>query len=315
MGIYDRDYYRNEGPSYIGSFFDRGKVCKWLIFVNVACFAVQLVTMHFPGQEQSAWFTKLFDLKVGEVLHGEVWRLLTHAFLHDPDRSAMFMHILFNMAFLWWFGSDVEDLYGPREFLAIYLTAAVISGVAYSLSVVAGIQPVNEEKGFGALGASGAVTAILVICAMHYPRRLVYVFFMLPVPIWLFVALSVAQDLFGLLGGGHGNVGYAGHLGGAAFGMLYYTMNIRLLNYLPSFGSWRRQRARARLRIYREEEEPRTPVHAVQGPALARDVDEQLEARMDDVLQKVSDHGMDSLTDQEREILQRASERMKRKRK
>ena len=64
------------------------------------------------------------------------------------------------------------------------------------------------------------------------------------------------------------------------------------------------------LRIYREEEDPRTPVHAAQRPALARDVDEQLEARMDAVLQKVSDHGMDSLTEQEREILQRASERM-----
>jgi hypothetical protein len=131
----------------------------------------------------------------------------------------------------------------------------------------------------------------------------------------LFLVVSVGMDLFGLLGGGHENVGYAGHLGGAAFGLLYYKMNIRLLNYLPSFGTWRRQRARARLRIYREEEEPRTPVHAAQRPALARDVDEQLEARMDDVLQKVSDHGMDSLTDQEREILQRASERMKQKRK
>jgi hypothetical protein len=97
--------------------------------------------------------------------------------------------------------------------------------------------------------------------------------------------------------------------------MLYYKMNWRLLNVLPSPGAWRRQRARSRLRIYREEEEPKTPVHAIQAQVAPRDVDEQFEARMDAVLQKVSNHGMDSLTEKEREILQQASERMKRKRK
>jgi len=82
---------------------------------------------------------------------------------------------------------------------------------------------------------------------------------------------------------------------------------------LPSPGVWRKQRARARLRLYREEDEPSTPVRAA-VPAAA-DVDEQLEARMDAVLQKVSDHGIESLTEQERNILLQASERIKRKRK
>jgi membrane associated rhomboid family serine protease len=311
MGIYDRDYYRNEGPSYLGSFIERGKVCKWLILVNVGCFVIQLLTMHRPGPEEpagSGWFTNLLLLDVDRVLHGEVWRLLTYAFLHSEHA---WTHILFNMAFLWWFGSDMEDLYGLREFLALYLTAAVVSGLAFVLASMASVQP-----GSRCLGASGAVTAVLVLCAIHYPSRMIYVFFMLPVPIWLFVAFSVAQDLFGLLGGRNDmNVAFSGHLGGAAFGLLYYKMNWRLLSFLPSPGAWRRQRARSRLRIYREDEEPRSPVHAIQAQTPARDVDEQLEARMDAVLQKVSDHGMGSLTQEEREILVQASERLKRKRK
>jgi len=154
---------------------------------------------------------------------------LTYAFLHS---EFAWTHLLFNMLFLWWFGSAVEDLYGPREFLAVYLTAAVVSGLAFVLGSLA-----SPDLGKQCIGASGAVTAILVLCAVHYPTRVIYLFFMLPVPIWAFVAFSVAQDLFGLLGGHNDkNVAFTGHLGGAAFGLLYYKMHWRLLNLLPSPG-------------------------------------------------------------------------------
>src|SRR5581483_11967644 len=99
MGIYDREYYRREGPSFLGSFVDRGMICKWLIGVNVLAFVVQMLT------RESRLFTPFLWLDVEGVLHGEVWRLLTYAFLHDTQSL---WHILFNMLFLWWFGSDVE---------------------------------------------------------------------------------------------------------------------------------------------------------------------------------------------------------------
>src|SRR6516162_8911981 len=108
MGIYDREYYRREGPSFLGSFVERGQVCKWLIGINVACYVVQL--LFESGDGRGGWFTDLFLLNVREVLyHGQVWRLLTHAFLHSQDSL---WHLVFNMALLWWFGSDMEDHYG-----------------------------------------------------------------------------------------------------------------------------------------------------------------------------------------------------------
>jgi membrane associated rhomboid family serine protease len=314
MGIYDRDYYRREGPSFLASFTEHGKVCKWLIVINVVCFVIQLLTMQRGGADEygmalprgSGAFTNFFVLDVDAVLHGQVWRLLTYAFLHS---EYSLLHIVFNMLFLWWFGSDVEDLYGPREFLAVYLTAAVVSGLAFMLGSLAHVQ-----LGSQCLGASGAVTAVLVLCAIHYPTRVIYMFYLVPVPIWLFVVFSVAQDLFGLLGGPNDrNVAFAGHLGGAAFGLLYYQMHWRLLNLVPNFSAWRRPRVRSRLRIYREEDEPATPVPV--AAASPSNVDEQLEARMDAVLQKVSNHGIESLTEQERSILLQASERLKHKRK
>jgi membrane associated rhomboid family serine protease len=312
MGIYDRDYYRREGPSFLASFTEHGKVCKWLILINVICFVFQLLIRNRgpEGAEpqlvnfDAGWFTSAFWLDVPRVLDGQVWRLLTYAFLHDPNSL---LHIVFNMLFLWWFGSDVEDLYGPREFLAVYLTSAVLGGVAFVIGNKAGMP------GIHCLGASGAVMAVLVLCALHYPTRMILLFFFLPVPIWVFVAFLVAKDLFPLLSGSPTGTAVTVHLAGAGFALLYYKMQWRLLNVLPSPGAWRRQRARARLRLYREEDEPNTPVGAA-APA-ARDVDEQFEARMDAVLQKVSDHGIESLTEQERNILLQASERIKRKRK
>src|SRR5262245_242580 len=102
MGIYDRDYYRKEGPSYLGSFIERGKVCKWLIVINVACFVFQILTMRQARPEElefvsrardSGWFTDWFLLDVNKVLHGEIWRLLTYAFLHS---EYAWTHIIFN---------------------------------------------------------------------------------------------------------------------------------------------------------------------------------------------------------------------------
>lgn len=306
MGIYDREYYRREGPSFLGSFANRGMICKWLIGINVIVFVLQLMSRQDVrtvfGPIRTSLIQELFDLDVTKVLEGQVWRLLTYAFLHQ-DAGGFPMHIVFNMLFLWWFGSDVEDIYGPWEFLAFYLVSAVLGGFAF----------VVQHFGTGGLciGASGAVTAVMVLCALHYPTRVILIFFVLPVPIWLFVLFQVMQDLFGLLGSA-GGVAFIVHLAGAAFGFLYYKMQWRVLNFWPDLSAWRQQRTRPNLRVYRpEEEETPVPVAAASSPA---DLDEQLEAKLDAVLEKVARSGQDSLTDSERAILMRASEVYKRRR-
>src|SRR5436309_3138418 len=127
MGIQDRDYYRRGGPSFLGSLAESGLICKWLIAINVVVFLLQMATLRTGGSLYGP-FTQALDLDVSKVLHGEVWRLLTHAFLHDPLN---FWHIFWNMLFLWWFGHKIEDIYGQREFLSFYLVAAIVSGLAF----------------------------------------------------------------------------------------------------------------------------------------------------------------------------------------
>jgi membrane associated rhomboid family serine protease len=316
MGIYDREYYRSDGPSFLGSLADSGKICKWLIAVNVLLFVIQTVT-----RQEAKWdweegrvvqpaedpVTKALDLNTEEIVyHGQVWRLLTAAFLHGG-----FWHILFNMLFLWWFGHDMEDIYGSREFLAFYIAAALVSSAVY-----VGWQLVDGSR-TPALGASGAVMAVMVLFAMHYPHHKIYMFWFIPVSVWFFVLFYVLQDAYVFLSSQSTMVAVTAHLGGAAFGFLYFKREWRVVNalsWLPSFSSLRRQvRPRPRLRLYQEDAEADVePVPTTSAPASA--VDEQLEAQLDAVLAKVARSGKESLTENERQILLRASEIYKRRR-
>ncbi len=306
MGIYDREYYRRDGPSFLGSLTERGKICKTLILINVAIFVVQVLTGGNSG-----WFTEALVLSPADVLHGQVWRLLTYSFLHDAGNNIW--HILFNMLFLWWFGTEVEEMYGQREFLVFYLIAALLGGLAFTgwaLALPATPELPEPLQLLTCLGASGAVTAVLVVFACHFPNRVIYLMFFLPVPIWLFVVIMVGMDAFGFLSGSRGATAVVVHLAGAGFAFLYYKKQLRLLD----LWSWAksRRRSRPRLRVYHEEV-PATPVRVAAAPAAA-DVDEHLEAKLDAVLEKVARSGQESLTESEREILFRASEVYRRRR-
>ncbi len=341
MGIYDRDYYRKEGPSYLESLIPSGQVCKWLIGINILIFVLQLITKPSPpspedflravmeqqtkkaASDQGArggndldaprhpmlsWVTAgsgpvtdALILDTHKVAEGQVWRLLTAAFLHSTSNL---WHIVFNMLFLWMFGSELEKLYGSKEFLSFYLVAAVVASLAFE------VQALVQGSPMIALGASGAVTAILVLYAFHFPTQTILLFFLLPVPIWAFVIFQVAQDAFNLIGGAHTGVGVSAHLGGAAFGALYYLNRWRITSLWPGWQWWRRARAKPNLRVYRPEDDVPIPV----ASGVGADVDEHLDAKLDAVLEKLSRHGRESLTEVEREILLRASQVYKKKR-
>ncbi len=119
------------------------------------------------------------------------------------------------------------------------------------------------------------------------------------------------QDAFLFVGHYKTGTAVAVHLGGAGFALLYYKLHWRLLNLVPNLRDWQRARGRPQLRIYHEEE-AQQPVPVAAPPS--GDVDEQLEAKLDAVLEKVARYGQGSLTETERQILLRASEIYKRRR-
>jgi membrane associated rhomboid family serine protease len=298
MGIYDRDYYRDDRRNPIDTILGEGHVCKFLVLATAACF---LFPFFLPNG-MAADFYGALDLEPVKLLHGQVWRLVTFLFLHP----AQIWSLVWTLLFLWWFGSDLEQLYGSAEFLVFYLLTGILSGLgfvgwAYASEVADGVRM---------LGPAGAISGMLVLFALHFPSYKMRIW-MLPVPIWVVVLVQVAGNV--TLTWSHGDIlavgAFAMNLTGALFGALYYKKQWRLSSMWPNL----REKAPARVKVRTRpaqtqlEEEP----VAVAAPS---DVDEHLEAKVDAVLEKMGRSGKESLTSAEREILLRASAIYRKKR-
>ena len=129
MGLYDRDYVRDEPRGlFLGG--NRSMVTN-IILVNVGIFLLDLV---FFGRHLSSYLALHADL----LTHPwNIWQLLTYGFAHDAGRPGTpivlgdFAHVGFNMFGLWLFGRDVEGIYGRKEFLRIYLSLIVLCGLSW----------------------------------------------------------------------------------------------------------------------------------------------------------------------------------------
>jgi membrane associated rhomboid family serine protease len=320
MGIYDRDYYRESSGRWWSDFGGR-QATVGLVAVTCTAFVLQMLTAP-PGTGDVAHsqLARWADFYLPAILDGQIWRLITPHFLHGG-----LWHLALNMLILYWVGRELEGIYGPREFLAFYLTTALIVSLGKVALGLAGLTS-PETRG---LGASGPVTAAFIVFTCHFPYRTILLFFILPVPAWLLAVGVVVLDLLGFLGMGEAGIGYSAHLLGAAFAFLYYREQWRVTGWLNCLTGWVPRlagRGAARRvpapRLYAEPEEPEQAVAARAGGAAtaaaegrsARAVDEQLEAKLDLVLEKVSRYGRESLTPEERDILLKASEVYKRRR-
>lgn len=307
MGIHDRDYYRDGSRGVFESFGQQGATV-WLIAITCVVFLADFVTRDLGNFVLLRY--GIYDPRL--IAEGEVWRLFTPIFLH-----AGLWHLACNMLVLYWTGTRLEQHYGGKEFLAFYLCAGVFANLGYFVMQAAGLMPFAR-----AVGASGAVTAAMIVYAFHYPRQRVYLYFFIPMPIWLLVVLYVALDTFGALGAINGQVAYAVHLCGAFFGLVYFQSGRRITALLPSPSARSPRHVQPRLRVVppdstAEVEPLPEPVGAaVPSPRPPESPpDEHLEARVDRILEKVSKYGQESLTPEERELLFRASELYKKRRK
>jgi membrane associated rhomboid family serine protease len=322
MGLSSRDYYREVTPSHWG--WDGAPVVKYLIILNVIVFLLQIFVVQPPRITPEEFAERIakrdqplsqkelhelarsmqrvsivqdwLELDTDKVVNdGQVWRLLTHSFCHARQ---MLFHILFNMLFLYWFGRTLESMYGSREFLLFYLTAAVVAGLAF-----VGLDLYTGSR-VPAVGASGAVLAVTMLYTMHFPRETFCVFWFIQLEMRWLMALYVLWDLHPVLLALSGDpmysgVAHAAHLGGLAFGFLYAHYEWRIENlaeWIPLVG-WKRKAVRV---------QPSRPT----GTCPTRSDASEAEV-LDRVLEKISTSGKDSLTDEERDILRVASEKLK----
>lgn len=266
----------------------------WVRGIILANAAVYLLTITvFTGR----WIYEFTAFDPQSAVSGW-WTFVTYMFVH-----AGFLHLLFNMLMLFFFGPAVEEKMGGSSFALYYFTCGV-GGAVFSL-VMSVFTPIAPT-----VGASAAVLGVALAFAIQWPDAPVYVF-PLPVPIkvkWL-VTFLVVVNLWGASAGADTGIAYLAHLGGLLFGFIYLkseshvmrrATNAMRVHQAPPTPS-RTTRARSAISVA-------TKRSATQGGTSSRHTDYD---EVNRVLDKISESGMDSLTPEERRVLDEASRNLR----
>ncbi len=287
-------------PNFFGGFSFFPPVIKVLLISNTALW---LITDLFLGNSAAGeTIIKWFALS---PLGGNfwLWQLITYMFLHGS-----FGHLFFNMLALWMFGMEMENLWGSKRFLAFYLICGFGAGIA-NLFIAPLISP-----GVPTLGASGAVFGVLTAFGMLFPERPIYVYFLLPVRAKFFVAGYIILELIYGVSGTPSGVAHFAHLGGAFVGFL---MMFGISRGWSFEGLWNKFIGEPKMSY--EPRRTRKPVHEEVFDARFFDIksgtsiepDSELSQEVvDSILDKINRSGYQSLSADEKRILNEASKKI-----
>jgi membrane associated rhomboid family serine protease len=241
-----------------------------IILINVAVFIIQ----HFVPST----YLRIFGLVPAYLLgRGFIWQLVTYMFLHGGV-----LHIFFNMLFLWMMGSELERYWGSREFVKYYMVTGVGAGV-----INAFVQPHSTVP---IIGASGAIFGIIIAFGMAFPDRELLLYFFIRIKAKHFAVLIGFLELISLLALPNAGIARFAHLGGLVVGYLY--LKWERMSY-----PFKRWYGRRRLRV---------------GEAAERrqeDREHRGEEEMNRILDKIGREGIGSLSDRDREFLEKRSGR------
>ena len=231
---------------------------KGLLIANVAVFAFGFLFQPY----MEALFPYL-ALTLWGLEHGMIWQLVTYMFLHGS-----FMHILFNMLGLLFFGAEMERLFGSVRFAILYLMAGIVGGIGWII-IDGGLVP--------CIGASGAVYGVLfAFCAIYPQRKLTILLYFIPVTLKsMTLAIVIVVGSIAMMAIGGGNIAHSAHLAGGVVGFIYGAYFIRKQSPAGSTVGGRRKNALPA----REE--------------------------IDRILDKIKAEGIHSITEKERNTLRR----------
>ncbi len=203
---------------------------KALLIANVSVFALQVLAQQIARTDD---VEQIFGLLPNMVLHNlQLWRLVTYMFLHS---TSWLSHLLLNMLMLWMFGTEVERVWGTREFVKYYF----LCGIGAAITTCFVFRDSNT------IGASGAIFGVMLAYGLMYPNRQIFFWFIFPMRAISFVLLCTGIELFSLLGLPD-NVAHFAHPGGMLFGYLYLKRAWRLKEVWNEL-RWRLRRRRFRV--------------------------------------------------------------------
>jgi membrane associated rhomboid family serine protease len=286
----------------MGSIFDDlklqyklGGIAQRLIYWNVFCFLVSLLFFYqfkagafdFPNWIALSSEPAVFILRP--------WTFLTYAFFHDG-----FWHLFFNMMVLNFSSTLFLTFFTPKQYLGLYVLSAIFAGIAFA----AGYYFLNLSSAI--VGASAAIMAILVATTTYHPLMNVRLLFLGNVKLWHITFVIILIDLmqFRLANTG----GHISHLSGAFFGFIFIKLlqngidlSKMVSGVIDFFANlFKRSSGTQFKKVHRNYNKP---VERSTSRIITKDKAQQ---QIDEILDKISQSGYDSLTKEEKEFLFKA---------
>lgn len=283
-----------------------------LILINIAIFLiVNLISLPFALFKANnpidliSWFSQYASFK-NILLHP--WGIFTYMFLHQD-----FLHILYNMIGLYWFGNIVQDLIGKPKILPIYLYGGFAG--AFLFVIAYNVFPLfaNDLSYAYCYGASASVMAIVLAATTISPNYEIGLMFIGPVKIKWIALVYVLLDIINIQ---HGNAGgHIAHLGGASLGYIYIKqlqngtdLAKPIYTVIDFFSNLFKKKNNLKVEYKKEKEyaSTGTSTHKKQTSSSKQELNKQ--EKLDAILDKINRSSYDSLSKEEKDFLFKMSQ-------
>ena len=280
--------------------FKSGSALTKLIYINLAVFlAVKIIGVIFFLFNISPTFSIVNWFAVPADIHNLIykpWTIFTYMFLHQE-----FLHILFNILWLYWFGQIFLRYFDDKKLLSVYLIGGLAGAALYILSfnllpVFNQVLPVSY-----ALGASASVIAIVIAVSVYAPNHTINLMFFGPVQLKYIAIFTIIIDILSIASSNAG--GHIAHLGGALFGYIYISQLRKGKNITKGFDRFMDKifslfKPREKFKVTYKR-----PMNDIERDIEYNRNQAAKQEDIDKILDKIAKSGYDSLTKKEKEVL------------
>lgn len=268
--------------------YSNGNIVEKLIYINIGLYFLTLLSTVILDlyNSNSNFIVQWFALEdTLSSLLTKPWAIVSYGFLH-----ANFLHILFNLIALYFVGNLFVDYFTEKQLLSFYLLGTISGGLLFVLSH--NYFPLFHGKQSVLVGASAGISAIFIGIATYMPNYQFKVRFIGFVKLWHLAAFWIALDILALSSNNAG--GHFAHLGGALFGFLYVKKSSnKEINFLDSITSFFKPKKKPLKTVYKSAKRKTKPVQKTGTN----------QQKIDEILDKISKSGYDTLTKEEKEFL------------
>lgn len=268
-----------------------GGIAIKMIFWNIGCFLVSLIFFYqysggffdFPNWLALSSESSVFIVKP--------WTFLTYAFFHDS-----FLHLFFNMIVLNFASYLFLTFFSAKQYLGVYILSAIFAGLIFALGF-------NLLQLSGAIvGASAAIMGLLMAATTYNPLMEVRLLLVGNVKLWHVTAVIIILDLMQFRLGNSG--GHISHLAGAFFGFVYVKLlqngtdlSKIISSVLDFFANLFKKPLTPFKKVHKNYKKP------IGKPVSKIVVKDKKQQQIDEILDKISQSGYDSLNQEEKEFL------------